>query len=227
MSVMKSRLPDNNALASTTMDRLLTPDEQKAALVLQANQLRSGWMENKGQLRFVWHAFPEKAQWAPVFAMQADDFDGDGNLDLALTGNEFGLSPFLGVSDALNGLMLRGDGHGGFTELPIARSGLFIPGDGKALAALTVNGVPTLAASQHKGLLKLFSRKLFRAHAYSPSYGIMGVLVPLADGKQRRQEVYSGSSFLSQSASTIWLPENCSRIYLIDNRNKRYEFPIR
>jgi hypothetical protein len=184
-------------------------------------------MENKGQLRFVWHAFPEKAQWAPVFAMQADDFDGDGNLDLALTGNEFGLSPFLGVSDALNGLMLRGDGHGGFTELPIARSGLFIPGDGKALAALTVNGVPTLAASQHKGLLKLFSRKFFRAHAYTPSPGIMGVLVPLTDGKQRRQEVYSGSSFLSQSVSTIWLPENCSRIYLIDNRNKRYEFSIR
>jgi hypothetical protein len=227
MSVMKSRLPDNKTLATTDMDKLLTPEEQKWALKLQATELRSGWLENKGQLRFVWHAFPEKAQWAPVFGMQADDFDGDGNLDLALTGNDFSQSPFLGVCDAFNGLMLRGDGKGGFMDLQIARSGLFIPGNGKALAQLTVNGIPTLAASQQKGLLKFFSRKQFRGRAYTPAAGMVSAILPLPGGRQRRMEIGSGSSYLSQSVSTLWLPEGIGRIILVDNRNNRNEIPIR
>ncbi len=227
MSVMKSRLPDNNTLASSTIDKILTPEERKGALILQARQLRSGWFENKGQLRFEWHAFPEKAQWAPVFGMVADDFDGDGNPDLVLSGNEFGTAPLLGVSDALNGLVLKGDGKGGFIAMDIARSGIFIPGDGKALAALTVNGVPTLAASQHKGLLKFFSRKMFRPRAATVAPGIMSALLHLPDGRQRRQEFYRGSSFLSQSAPVIWMPENCTRVELIDQRNQRHAYPLR
>ena len=42
--------------------------------------------------------------------MIADDFDADGNLDLAINTNDYGTDVSVGRYDALNGLMLKGDG---------------------------------------------------------------------------------------------------------------------
>ena len=70
---------------------------------------------------------------APLNGMVVDDFNGDGNLDVALNGNDFGNEVFDGRYDAMNGLLLLGDGKGRFTSQTILQSGIFIPGDGKAL----------------------------------------------------------------------------------------------
>ena len=52
-----------------------------------------------------------EAQFAPVTAIVADDFDGDGRTDLLLAGNEFGIPPLFGRYDASYGLLLHGDGQ--------------------------------------------------------------------------------------------------------------------
>jgi hypothetical protein len=65
-----------------------------------------------------------------------DDFDGDGNLDVALNGNDYGTEVSTGRYDAFNGLMLKGDGKGGFKPLSIMQSGIYIPGDGKGFVKL-------------------------------------------------------------------------------------------
>ena len=68
--------------------------------------------------------------------MIADDFDGDGNLDVLINGNDYGTEVSIGRYDALNGLLLKGDGKGNFKPLSILQSGIYIPGDGKALVKL-------------------------------------------------------------------------------------------
>ena len=68
--------------------------------------------------------------------MLADDFDGDGNLDVLINGNDFGTEVSIGRYDALNGLLLKGNGDGGFTPLSIQQSGIFIPGNGRAVVKL-------------------------------------------------------------------------------------------
>ena len=47
--------------------------------------------------------------------MVADDFDGDGNLDVVINANDYGTEVQSGRYDALNGLLLKGDGKGNFT----------------------------------------------------------------------------------------------------------------
>ena len=43
--------------------------------------------------------------------MAVDDFDGDGNLDGVMNGNDYGTEVTAsGSYDALNGLMMKGDG---------------------------------------------------------------------------------------------------------------------
>ena len=78
-------------------------------------------------------------------------------MDVLINGNDFGTEPVIGRYDALNGLLLKGDGKGNFTPLSIRKSGIYLPGDGKALVALQgKNGKLLMAGSQNKGPLKIF-----------------------------------------------------------------------
>ena len=62
-----------------------------------------------------------QAQISALNGMVADDFDGDGNLDVLINGNDWGTEVSVGRYDALNGLVLKGDGKGNFTALSILR----------------------------------------------------------------------------------------------------------
>lgn len=59
--------------------------------------------------------------------MLVGDYDSDGNLDVLINGNDYGTEVTVGRYDALNGLLLKGDGKGGFKPLTILESGIFIP----------------------------------------------------------------------------------------------------
>ena len=68
--------------------------------------------------------------------------------------------PNVGRYDALNGLYLKGDGKGNFIPWTILQSGIFIPGNGKALVKLqSASGKCLLAAGQNRGPLKIFELK--------------------------------------------------------------------
>jgi hypothetical protein len=79
---------------------------------------------------------PEDAQIAPVYGMLAGDFDHDGKLDVLLAGNFSGAQPDIGSMMASYGLLLRGNGHGGFTAVSEAHSGFVVPGEARDIQRL-------------------------------------------------------------------------------------------
>ncbi len=120
-------------MPSADIHQIFPEDEMKDALVLHANNFKSCYLKNNGNGKFELIPLPDEAQMAPLNGMVVDDFNGDGNLDVALNGNDFGNEVTDGRYDAMNGLVLLGDGKGNFTPQTILQSGIFIPGDGKAL----------------------------------------------------------------------------------------------
>ena len=80
------------------------------------------------QMRFTLQALPNEAQFAPIFAVLARDFDGDAHVDLLLAGNFYGVTPMLGMYDASYGTLLRGSGAGVFSAMSLSESGLAIDG---------------------------------------------------------------------------------------------------
>ena len=89
--------------------------------------------------------------------MVVRDFNKDGNLDIAMTGNDYGAEVFNGRLDALQGLVLIGNGKGKFFPMSIEKSGLYLPGNGKSLIELnTGSGNQLLVAGQNRGALKAF-----------------------------------------------------------------------
>jgi hypothetical protein len=172
----------------------------KDAQRLKATMLQSCYLRNDGNGKFTMIPLPLQAQVSVINGMVADDFDGDGNLDLLINGNDFGTEVSIGRYDAFNGLLLKGDGKGGFAPLSILESGIYLPGDGKALVKLAgAKGNYLVAASQNKGALKLFERKQLSTLLKIEDDDVFANL-HYKDGTVQREEFYFGSGFLSQSA---------------------------
>ncbi|GAB2498072.1 VCBS repeat-containing protein [Algoriphagus taiwanensis] len=145
--------------ALTTETTLFTEEEKKDALILTGNYDRSVWVENLGGGKFQVHELPTLAQLAPVYGIATYDVNGDGNLDILLTGNDYGNEIFIGRLDASLGLLLLGDGNGGFTPVNSRESGFVVPGDAKGLVRLEgANGQSLFAAAQNRGKLLVFRK---------------------------------------------------------------------
>jgi hypothetical protein len=222
MTVMRKRFPTYRDYATATMEKVLTPEQRQGAVVLDAEEFRSCLFRNDGGGKFTMIPLPSQAQFSLLNGMVAGDFDGDGNLDLIASGNDYGTEPTTGRYDALNGLYLKGDGKGGFMPMTILQSGIFIPGDGKALVKLRgADGHYLLAAGQNQGELKIFQRRRQdRLIPLMPADRV--VLVTLKDGKVRREEVHWGESFLSESGQFLEWNDAIRQMDIIDDKgNKR------
>jgi hypothetical protein len=220
MPSLRKRFENYKSFAVAPMDSILTPQQRQGALKLQANYFSSVFLKNNGNGKFTAIPLPVQAQISILDGMTVGDYDGDGNLDVVLNGNDYGTEPIIGRYDALNGLLLKGDGKGNFTPLSISQSGIYIPGDGKALVALRGSrGKTLLAASQNKGPLKIFqlkqNQKLIALLPFDEN-----VVIYYKDGKKQKREIGYGSSFLSQSGRFINLSSNVDKIEITDNLGK-------
>jgi hypothetical protein len=218
MPAIKKKYPTYKPFALATMDDILSPEQRKNAIRLSANEMHSCYLRNDGNGRFTMIPLPVQAQFSVINGMVVDDFDGDGNLDVLLNGNDYGTEVGTGRYDALNGLLLRGDGTGHFTPGSIVASGIDIPGNGKALVKLeAASGKYLVAASQHRGPLKLYqldnTPPLLRFET-----GDTYALLHYADGRIQKTERYLGSSFLSQSGPLLIAGKGVSYVEVFDNK---------
>jgi len=221
LPAMKKRYNNYKSFATATMEDIFPPEKREGAIRLKANMLQSCFIQNDGAGKFTMIALPKEAQISTLNGMLADDFDGDGNLDVLINGNDFGTEVSIGRYDALNGLLLKGNGSGGFSALSIQQSGIYIPGNGKALVKLLgSSGNYLVAASQNKDALKLFelNRKV-KVLQIQPSE--VSALIQLKNGKTEKREFYYGSSFLSQAARFIIKNENVANLMIVNDKGEK------
>jgi len=221
VNALRMRFPDYHSFALATMDQVLTPEQRKGALIVKATEFRTSLLRNEGNGRFKLLPLPAEAQWSAINGMVTGDFDGDGNLDLVINGNDYGTEVSVGRYDALNGLYLAGDGHGNFAARSILESGLFIPGNGKALVQLrSAGGKCLLAAGQNRGPLKIFGLKR-SSRILSLQPADVSMIIHYSNGLSRREEAYYGSSFLSQSGRSINLADSVIKVEITDTKGHR------
>jgi hypothetical protein len=201
------------------LDKIFSKSQLEGALHLTATNFKSSFIKNMGNGKFEIYPLPAQAQFAPVYGIVSDDYNNDGNLDVALTGNDYGTEVTTGRYDALNGLLLLGNGKGNFSPQTILQSGLFVPGDGKALVKLRdANNNYLLAASQNNGPLKVFKSKQ-PAQLLPLLPGDQFAIIHFKNGQKRKEEFYYGTSFLSQSSRFLKLGTEVNKVE-INNANK-------
>ena len=204
--------------ALATMDEVLTPEQRKGALRLKSNIMQSCFLRNDGGGKFTLIPLPNEAQISMINGMVVDDFDDDGNLDVLINGNDFGTEVGTGRYDALNGLLLKGNGNGSFQPLSILQSGIYIPGNGKALVKLqSSSGDYLIAASQYRDALKLYSLNKKRNILKLNNDDVSAILY-FKNGQIQKEEFYNGSSFLSQSAKFLMTGKNISSAEITNSK---------
>ena len=187
----------------------------KDGKALEANTLSHTLFLNRGNT-FTPRALPAEAQFAPVFGMNVADFDGDGYEDLFVAQNFFASQRETPRSDGGRGLLLRGDGKGGFTSVPGQKSGLKIYGEqrGSAVADYNHDGRPDLVVSQNGAATHLYQNahghpglrvRLNAGPANPTGVGAIARLIFADDKKGPAKIVTAGSGYWSQDSAVLIL----------------------
>jgi hypothetical protein len=205
---LEQRIPSHEAYGGVTVDELFTVGAREIRRV-EATHLESAVFLNRGS-RFERLPLPREAQWAPVFAVNVADVDGDGREDLFMGQNFFGSGSDLSREDAGGGLWLRGRGDGTFQVL---EAGLRLYGEQRAaaLADLDRDGRVDLAVSQNNGRTRLYlnegARSGIRVSLEGPpgnpdAVGAQLRLRAVGDEAGPVRVVQSGSGYWSQNSAT-------------------------
>lgn len=209
MPSLRERLGTFEVYARSTLPEIYGADWQ-GMKELQAAWLESTVFLNRGD-HFEIVVLPLEAQLAPSFAVCAADFDGDGAEDLFLSQNFFAVHPDTSRHDAGRGLLLRGDGAGGFNALSGQESGIKIYGEQRGAAACDYDGDgrADLVVAQNAADTKLWhnenARAGLRIRLAGPSGNRAGVgaVVRLLGGSAKgpAREIHSGSGYWSQDSA--------------------------
>jgi len=136
---LKKKFLEYHDYADATIHQLFDAEQLKGAGPLQADQLSTVWLQNKGDAGFVLHQLPEEAQYGPVCAIATVDVNGDGHKDLVLAGGNEWTRIRFGRYRAGHGTLLLNDGKGRFRYVPQPASGLRLRGDVRGVQEIGKN----------------------------------------------------------------------------------------
>lgn len=142
--------------AGKTIDELFTEAELKDADVREVHTFESVYLENTGNKQFKVHPLPVEAQVSKIFAFHVTDANQDGNLDVLLGGNFYGTSTYQGRYDASYGLLLKGNGKGGFTSVLPTENGFLLEGEVRKIKPLKTTTGELLLVARNDTTLQVF-----------------------------------------------------------------------
>lgn len=211
MPSLRAKFPTFRDFGAALLPEIYPTDKLSESLQLHATELSSGVFLNDGRGKFAFRSFPRLAQTSPIFGTAAADFNGDGHVDIVAVQNFHGPQVETGRYNGGIGLLLLGDGAGGFRVASAQESGVFIPGEGRgvALGDWDQDGRPGLLITRtNEAVMALaprsapdgrsFSVRLAGAPGNPTAIGAR-ITARFVDGKSQTVELAAGSGYLAQS----------------------------
>jgi len=150
---LRERFPTYASFGAKRLEDLFPRRVLGRARTLEVTTFASMVALNEGG-RFRLVPLPAEAQFAPLYAALAGDFDGDRRADVLAGGNFLGTPPLLGAYDASYGIVLRGagPGDGSFVAMDPAASGVLVEGEVRDMkTARTATGPVVIVARNNAG----------------------------------------------------------------------------
>ena len=156
---IKQKFKNYESFAEATLEDVYTEKSLESSLHYQVKSFSSIYLENKNGT-FVIHQLPIEAQISSINEILVYDYDRDGTLDILIAGNLYVSEVETPRNDASYGLLLKGNAKGEFNSTPANKSGLFVPGDVKAMGMITKgNGTKYILAAKNNDFLQFIKWK--------------------------------------------------------------------
>jgi hypothetical protein len=190
--------------ADATFNTLFDEQALSNASINEVYELQSCVFVNKGDGSFELRPLPIQAQSAPMYGLLTLDINEDGIVDLLSTGGSYSNHYEYGSIDALGGLLMLGNGDGSFKAVPASKSGFQLGKAGRALSLIYhgKSAHPLILAANNNGPLEVFEWTTTSKIVEAPDNAAYAIL-RLKNGKQQRQEFYTGGGYLSQSSRVV------------------------
>jgi hypothetical protein len=129
INTFRKRFTNFKDYSGVLFSDLFSENDRKGATQKEVYELRSCIALNDGKGNFRLTSLPWQAQQSPVFSIIPEDYNQDGNTDLLIGGNFYANEAHQGRQDASRGIILLGNGKGGFKPMNFEQSGLNFTGD--------------------------------------------------------------------------------------------------
>ncbi|WP_282044385.1 FG-GAP-like repeat-containing protein [Winogradskyella flava] len=158
MPSIKKKFKSYNDFSEATLVDVYDEKKLESGIHYQVSSFKSAvFLYENG--KFARTDLPLKAQMAPTNQILIDDFDLDGVKDMVLGGNLYASEVETPRADAGYGTFLRGLKNSTFKVMDPEETGLFMDGDVKDLAIITVQGKPYILVAKNNDFLKFIAVK--------------------------------------------------------------------
>jgi hypothetical protein len=138
--ILRKKFTSYESFSKATINDFFPPQQLKAAHHLRVDFTETVVLENTGTA-FAVHPLPVQAQYSPVHAIATGDFNGDGEKDILLCGNNSTYRLRIGKMDANHGVLLTGNGSFQYQYVPQSLSGFRLRGDVKDIQHVNNNAL--------------------------------------------------------------------------------------
>ena len=152
------RFATYDAFANADLGSIYGQEKLGEALHLQARHMTSCVLINEGNGRWRARELPMEAQRSPIMGTAVADWNGDGHPDLVIAGNHWGAEVETIRYDGGVGMLLLGDGQGGFKPVATRNSGIFAWNNAKDVLLLPLGtaGTPAVVVANNNAPLQVF-----------------------------------------------------------------------
>jgi enediyne biosynthesis protein E4 len=158
LNSLRKNFTDYASYGKATMDDIGKWLDLKDAKKLSVENLCSSFLENLGGNDFRLSPLPIQAQFSCVNSLLAEDFTGDGVVDVLVAGNFYPYRTQYGPSDAGTGLLLQGNGKGHFTPITFEAQGFLASGEVRGMMALKGNSkIKYLVVARNNDAVMVFN----------------------------------------------------------------------
>ena len=138
MPYVAEKFEDYHSFASSKLIDILPEEKVKEAVKYQIKSFESVILINdNGELRK--KILPNEVQVSPIKSSLVRDINSDGNMDILVVGNHYGVEVETTRYDAGYGGLLLGDGNNNFEFLPVKQSGFYAPFDCRQIKSVKVD----------------------------------------------------------------------------------------
>jgi hypothetical protein len=157
LPALKKKYLKYESYKNQTIEDIFSKEQLAKSTKLEAYTMQSTVYINNKNGTFTAKPLPTSAQLSSMYAIAAEDFDGDGNTDILMAGNFYESKPEAGIYDASYGTLMKGDGKGNFTAIPPQQSGINIKGAVRDLQIIKVNKKKIIIVAKNNDQLQIVS----------------------------------------------------------------------